>query len=181
MPCIPPGHHSSNLFDAQGVRHHHVKAALRHPKGMVGATRSCWKPVTHCQNELLCKECLHDSSTSGDTFENLSQLKIALEELQNSSRNTEALKAKQPPHFFTDCEPQPKCLTLLEAKIYCKRCKKEVDVFDIVPPQVFLSYNWGTTTRRRRVMQKIEDTTSLQCLLDVEGRASTLVRITCRG
>mmetsp|Transcript_2337 Transcript_2337/g.5484 ORF Transcript_2337/g.5484 Transcript_2337/m.5484 type:complete len:317 (-) Transcript_2337:322-1272(-) len=83
------------------------------------------------------------------------------------------LKAKQPPHFFS----RPTCLSLLarhlEAKIYCKRCQKEVDVLDVVPPQVFLSYNWGhdnsTQKMVRQVKQKIEDTTSLQCWLDVEG------------
>jgi len=51
------------------------------------------------------------------------------------------LKAKQPPHLFS----RPECLGMLPrhltAKVYSKRCQKQVDELDVAPPHVLLSYD----------------------------------------
>ena len=59
---------------------------------------------------------------------------------------------------------------------------REVDVLDVMPPQVFLSYQWGhdksTQKMVREERRRIKEQTSLQCWFDVEG--STAGKIMCR-
>ncbi|EKX32523.1 hypothetical protein GUITHDRAFT_121310 [Guillardia theta CCMP2712] len=91
----------------------------------------------------------------------------------SSSPCPSCLKDKRVPHFFS----RPKCLSMLArdltAKIYCDGCQREMDVLDVTPPQVFLSYQWGhdnsTQKMVREVKRRIEEQTSLQCWFDVEG------------
>ncbi|EKX45794.1 hypothetical protein GUITHDRAFT_108245 [Guillardia theta CCMP2712] len=173
------------------------------------------------QNELLCKDCLHESqpASKGDrtvgTFD-LSKIKTMLEEESKGIADTPqgleqedilkykvmmntisctnghetsvkevlafndssspcplCLKEKRLPHFFS----RPKCLSMLArdltAKIRCDGCQREVEVLDVTPPQVFLSYQWGhensTQKMVREVKRWIEEQTSLQCWFDVEG------------
>jgi len=68
-------------------------------------------------------------------------VKEVLECNNTSAPCPSCFKAKQPPHLFS----RPKCLSMLTrhltAKVYSKRCQKQVDVLDVAPPQVFLSYD----------------------------------------
>eukprot|EP00960_Hanusia_phi_P012987 379667-Hanusia_phi.AAC.2 len=177
------------------------------------------------QNQLLCQDCLYESSASSSveyvspaqqqhtstprserdigTFDR-SEVSNALEEMRRGKASDlgleveirctrlhsrqikevlefnnsvspcpSCLKAAKLPNFFS----RPVCLSMLArdltAKIVCERCDKEVDVLDVVPPQIFLSYQWGhdksTQQMVRKVKQKIEERTSLQCWFDVEG------------
>eukprot|EP00960_Hanusia_phi_P063239 765417-Hanusia_phi.AAC.1 len=151
------------------------------------------------QNKLFCEECLGEGLNSEDDgdFE-LSESN--LEEIRTTEGNSKVvtcrkgharavqevlrfnskyspcpscLELKKVPHFFK----RPACLSRLQrslmSKAYCISCERDVDVIDIVPPQVFLSYNWGaqksTQEMVRRVKQAIEEKTIMQCWFDVEG------------
>ncbi|EKX37649.1 hypothetical protein GUITHDRAFT_116126 [Guillardia theta CCMP2712] len=100
-------------------------------------------------------------------------VKEMLEFNSSSSPCPSCLKQKTVPHFFS----RPTCLSKLArdlaAKIECPTCGMHVDVFDVTPPQVFLSYQWGhkcsTQEMVKQVKRRIEEQTSLQCWLDVEG------------
>eukprot|EP00960_Hanusia_phi_P046152 757656-Hanusia_phi.AAC.1 len=101
------------------------------------------------------------------------QMKEVLEFNSSVAPCPSCLQANRLPHFFS----RPVCLSKLfrdlTAKTYCELCDKEVDVIDVVPPQVFLSYQWGhgksTQKMVRQVKREIEERTSLQCWFDVGG------------
>eukprot|EP00960_Hanusia_phi_P016062 472873-Hanusia_phi.AAC.1 len=147
------------------------------------------------QNKLLCEECLGEGLKSEDDgdFE-LSQSNLIPEDFPKvmTCRKGHARTVQEVLRFNSKCSPCPSCLKLekvphffnrpaclgklqrsVMSQEYCISCDRNVDVIDIVPPQVFLSYNWGaknsTQEMVRRVKQAIEEKTVMQCWFDVEG------------